>query len=79
MLLSKLVEALPNARVEGPLDKPVARICSDSRLVEPGSVFVALTGGQIQDRHQFVDDALARRGRDAVAIDADAGLGGGIP
>ena len=65
MLLSKLVEALPNARVEGPLDKPVARICSDSRLVEPGSVFVALNGGQIQDRHQFVDDALARG---AVAI-----------
>ena len=60
MLLRKLVEALPCARVKGALDRPIVRVCSDSRLVEPGSIFVALSRGQIQDRHQFINDALSR-------------------
>ena len=60
MLLRTLVEVLPCARVKGALDRPIVGVCSDSRLVEPGSIFVALSTGQIQDRHQFIDDALSR-------------------
>ena len=64
MLLSKLVEAMPNARVE---DRLISRLPGFAAIhvSSDGSVFVALTGGQIQDRHQFIEDALARG---AVAI-----------
>jgi UDP-N-acetylmuramoyl-tripeptide--D-alanyl-D-alanine ligase len=41
----------------GPLVSPVASVCTDSRRVEPGDLFVALQGERF-DGHDFVLDAL---------------------
>lgn len=65
-----MLEALPEAVVTGPVDGVVGKLCSDSRLVEKGDVFVALRGGQQQDRHRFVDDALGR-GASAVVVEEE--------
>ncbi len=46
------------------LNTSVSRVVSDSRLVEPGSVFFAWKGGAF-DSHQFIRDAVARG---AVAV-----------
>jgi len=41
------------------------RVSTDSRSVEPGDLFVALTGDRF-DGHEFIPDALARGARGAV-------------
>lgn len=59
MELKDIVQALPAASVEGPLDRPVAGITYDSRRVTPGMVFVALNG-QNTDGHDFIASAIER-------------------
>lgn len=59
MLLSHLVDALNPIRVSGRLDLPVDRVVGDSRLVRPGSVFVARRGLQ-EDGHEYIADAVSR-------------------
>ncbi len=46
------------------VDAPVAGVTQDSRQVQPGDVFVAVSGGAL-DGHRFIPDAL-RRGACAV-------------
>jgi UDP-N-acetylmuramoyl-L-alanyl-D-glutamate--2,6-diaminopimelate ligase len=66
---SRLVAALPGARVAGALPPTVDAIASDSRAVRPGTLFVALRGERT-DGHAFVRDARAR-GAAAVVVERD--------
>src|ERR1043166_940331 len=50
-------EAL-KAEASGPLDLPVLDVTHDSRRVEPGTLFVAITGLK-HDGNTFVDAAMA--------------------
>jgi len=59
MQLKDLIQALPAASVEGPLDRPVSGITYDSRRVTPGMVFVALPG-QNNDGHDYIANAIER-------------------
>lgn len=44
---------------QGALDVPITRITADSRLVEPGTLFIAWKG-RLQDGHTFIPEAIAR-------------------
>lgn len=66
MFLRQLIEELPTHRVSGPIDMPIGKLEYDSRCVEPGDVFVAIRGGQEQDRHRFIPHALERGARAIV-------------
>ncbi len=70
MTLAQLLEALPSATVRDLVDAEVGKICCDSRQVAAGDVFVAVRGGQEEDRHQFIGDAVAR-GACAVVVEDD--------
>src|SRR5262245_32045781 len=59
MLLRQLVQALPSATVEGPLDREIAGITYDSRRVTPGMLFVAIPGQHV-DGHEFIGNAVER-------------------
>ena len=64
MQLKQLIQNLPAASVEGPLDREVAGIAYDSRRVTPGMVFVAIPGRHT-DGHEFISNAI-ERGASAV-------------
>jgi len=73
MRLDHLIGALPQAQVNGnvPLDKvQIAQITADSRQVQPGALFVAYEGVNV-DGHAFIGQALAKG---AVAIVGEKGL-----
>jgi len=57
--LHELVAGLRYEVLQGPITHPVAGITSDSRKVEPGWIYVAIPGSQV-DGHAFVTEALAR-------------------
>lgn len=59
MLLKDLVQCLPGATVDGPIDREVAGIAYDSRRVMPGMVFVAISGRHV-DGHEFIGPAVDR-------------------
>jgi UDP-N-acetylmuramoyl-L-alanyl-D-glutamate--2,6-diaminopimelate ligase len=59
MPLRLLVEQLPGASVEGPLDREITGLTCDSRRVTPGMLFIAIAG-QTADGHEFIDSALER-------------------
>lgn len=59
MLLKNLVQCLPGAAIDGPLDRDVAGIAYDSRRVMPGMVFVAIRGRHV-DGHEFIGPAVDR-------------------
>ncbi|MCC7261224.1 MAG: UDP-N-acetylmuramoyl-L-alanyl-D-glutamate--2,6-diaminopimelate ligase [Candidatus Latescibacteria bacterium] len=54
--------------VVGPSDIQIDRIVCDSRHAGPGALFVAIRGGEEQDRHLFIPDAL-HRGAKAVVVE----------
>lgn len=64
MNLHALLAALPDVDVSGTGDPPISSIVADSRRVQAGSLFVAVTGGSA-DGHRFTPDAI---GRGAVAV-----------
>src|SRR5262245_2555213 len=64
MLLKQIVQQLPDAKVEGPLDRDVSGIAYDSRRVTPGMLFVAIPGRNA-DGHEFISTAI-ERGASAV-------------
>jgi len=59
MQLRQLVQTLPSATVEGPLDREVVGITYDSRRVTPGMVFIAIPGHNT-DGHEFIGSAIDR-------------------
>lgn len=63
MKLREIIKNLENPVVSGDLDVEVSFLTSDSREVENGSLFVAVTG--TTDGHQFIDAAISNG---AVAI-----------
>ena len=66
--LGGLLEVLPDARVCGEVGVEIGSIACDSRSVGPGGLFVAISGGEERDRHEFVEDAVAR-GAAAVVVE----------
>ena len=59
MQLKHLVQNLPIATVEGPVDREVAGLVSDSRRVTPGMVFVAVPGLHV-DGGDYISMAVDR-------------------
>ena len=67
-----LAEACGGAVVRGPQDVVLERVCTDSRQVQPGDLFVALKGPRF-DGHDFIRDALARGARGVLVERARVG------
>ncbi len=65
-ILAELLDHLPTLRVTGDARAEVSAVTSDSRAVQPGSVFVAVRGTQV-DGHQFISEALKLGARAIVA------------
>ncbi len=63
--LRKLLAADLKARAFGAVETPIRAVCADSRLVSPGSLFVAIRGFRT-DGHRFIGQAV-RAGAVAVA------------
>jgi UDP-N-acetylmuramoyl-L-alanyl-D-glutamate--2,6-diaminopimelate ligase len=59
MLFSKILSELPHTACGGELDRDVRRVVYDSRLVEPGDLFVALRG-DTTDGHKYIQQAFDR-------------------
>jgi UDP-N-acetylmuramoyl-L-alanyl-D-glutamate--2,6-diaminopimelate ligase len=75
---ARLVATLAGARVAGVLPSSVDALASDSRMVRPGTMFVALRGER-DDGHAFVRDAVAR-GASALVVEESAGVAvDGVP
>jgi len=72
--LAELLEVLPEARVQGDEDRPIGKIECDSRQVQEGDLFVAIRGGEEQDRHQFIPDVVGR-GAGAVVAEEEVDTG----
>jgi len=71
--LSGLVQNLPGGTQLAFPDVEVSGITLDSRQVQPGSVFVALSGGLGTDGHRYIPDAIQRG---AVAVVGSQPLSG---
>jgi len=69
MKLSDLLVEIPHADLMGDGDVPIASLCYDSRLAEPGSLFVAIPGART-DGHDYIAQAV-RAGASALAVQAD--------
>ena len=68
--LQELTALLPQANIKGSVEIFITSVTHDSRKVEPGTMFVCLTGAHV-DGHEFVLDAVKRG---AVAILAEKDL-----
>ena len=55
----ELTQAVPGVRAGGDFSAQITGVAYDSRLAEPGDVFVAVAGFQV-DGHDFAEDALTR-------------------
>jgi UDP-N-acetylmuramoyl-tripeptide--D-alanyl-D-alanine ligase len=65
--LKYIVDATGGELLNGSPAKMVARLCTDSRRVQPGDLFVALAGERF-DAHDFLAE-IARRGAGAVVAE----------
>ena len=54
--LQQMIELLPGVNVIGTTDKMVTDITADSRVVQQGSLFIALKGAHV-DGHKFLGKA----------------------
>jgi UDP-N-acetylmuramoyl-L-alanyl-D-glutamate--2,6-diaminopimelate ligase len=73
VILRDLIARLDRPLPAGPLDTDILAVTSDSRLVEPGSAFVAVRGGR-EDGRKFIPMAL-ERGASAIIADTAAETG----
>src|SRR3989304_4877783 len=71
MRLSELIKNLPDKRVIGNADIPIAGIAYDSRRVGKGFIFVAISGQHLDGR-SFINDAIGRGASVIVAEEAAA-------
>ncbi len=76
MLLKQLLTSLPDASVEGSLDREISGLTYDSRRVSPGMIFVAIPG-QNTDGHDFIPSAV-ERGAVAVVCDRSRVVSGRV-
>lgn len=67
MLLKDLVDALPERSAVGDLSREIRAIQTDSRRVQPGDLFVAYRGVNV-DLHSFVPQAL-QNGAAAIVVE----------
>src|SRR5579859_8288056 len=77
MRLADLAAGVPGASLEGDGGVEVTGVQYDSRRVQPGDLFVAVTGLH-QDGHVFAREAV-KAGAAAVALQGDAAAPGGVP
>jgi len=73
VILRDLIASLNRPLVAGPLDVEILAVTSDSRLVEPGTAFVAVRGDS-RDGRMFIPMAL-ERGAAAIISDTAAETG----
>lgn len=59
-------------------DRPIRAICSDTRAIQPGDLFVALKGEQ-HDAHQFLAEAVAKGAAAVIVENAESAKGLGVP
>ena len=59
MNLKQLTGALGALHIQGGTDREITALCSDSRKVVPGAMFVAVKGFDT-DGHRYIDAALAK-------------------
>jgi len=70
-LVARVLEARVVSPKSAPTDAIVRRVCTDSRQIQPGDLFFALSGENF-DGHKFVADAL-ERGAVGAVVQADRG------
>lgn len=75
MILRDLIASLDRPLSTGPLDVEIHAVTADSRLVEPGTAFVAIRG-ESRDGRQFIPMALEKG---ASVIIADSASESGFP
>lgn len=76
MKLSGLLSGVTTVSVRGSAEVEISSVCSDSRKVTAGAVFVALPGAQAHGEH-FVAEALAN-GAVAVVSQSEVPSGGAV-
>jgi UDP-N-acetylmuramoyl-tripeptide--D-alanyl-D-alanine ligase len=59
-------------------DRPIREVCTDTRALQRGDLFVALTG-EHYDAHDFLAEAVARGAAAVVVHDAGRAAGLGVP
>lgn len=69
MLLRELLEVLPEKAASGPIDLMVSGVTHNSRSVQPGSVFVCITGLK-DDGHRYIP-AAREKGAVAAVVERD--------
>ncbi|MGE5575677.1 MAG: Mur ligase family protein [Syntrophothermus sp.] len=72
-LLNDLLAGLVIQAVYHPAECEVTGVVADSRMVEPGSIFVAINGNK-QDGHDFIREAVARGAAGVVVEQLAAGM-----
>jgi UDP-N-acetylmuramoyl-L-alanyl-D-glutamate--2,6-diaminopimelate ligase len=67
MYLHDLLADLPTLAIDGPADIEISSLAYDSRAVQPGSLFIAISGFHV-DGHAYIPQALAA-GAAAIVVD----------
>ena len=70
-LLSSLLQNLPAAHVQGPVNVTITGVHHDSRKIEAGNVFVAISGATYEGR-DFIPQDL-ERGAAAGVVEGELG------
>ena len=58
MKLANLIQDLPIEMIKGNVEIDISGIAQNSKMVEPGNLFVCITGF-VTDGHQFIPEAIA--------------------
>jgi len=74
MRLRTLLQGLDQAQQSGAPDREISLLTHDSRLVEPGALFVAVRGGSV-DGHRYLQAAVRKGAVVLVGEEPDPGLG----
>ncbi|WP_133579912.1 UDP-N-acetylmuramoyl-L-alanyl-D-glutamate--2,6-diaminopimelate ligase [Aureibacillus halotolerans] len=74
MRLKELADLLMVKKIDGDIDVDITGIQMDSRKIEKGNLFVCVPSmnGLLDDRHQFIDDAVSK-GAIATIVERDVG------
>ena len=75
--LQQLIDLLPEANVIGGADKTITDITADSRVVQPGSLFIALKGVHV-DGHTFLSKAAEAGAAAALVEDVPSEIPEGL-